>query len=269
VLNAPALRRRLQTTAAVAGFIAVVPLTTQTLSRPAVADAAPAGSFTGALAGAAAAGSSASAAASSTGASDVRAFAGALPTAADAAAAQQAAEAQHAAAVAHAAAQARAAAATRAAAAARASRDAKRRHLAAVQAAAHRRTVAAAKAKAAALALRTRGDVAVGWAQRLIGRPYVWGASGPSAFDCSGLTAYVWAKAGVYLSHSTYAQWDEGRHVSRSQLVPGDLVFFGSDLHHVGLYIGGGQMIDAPHTGTTVQVQSIDRADYAGAVRPG
>jgi cell wall-associated NlpC family hydrolase len=111
--------------------------------------------------------------------------------------------------------------------------------------------------------------VAVQWAYKELGKPYVYGAAGPDAFDCSGLTQYVWAKAGVYLSHYTGAQWNEGQHVSRDQLQPGDLVFFGSDLHHMGLYIGNGQMIEAPHTGAYVRIASYDRPDYAGAVRPG
>jgi cell wall-associated NlpC family hydrolase len=84
---------------------------------------------------------------------------------------------------------------------------------------------------------------AVAWAFREIGKPYVWAAAGPNSFDCSGLTQYVWAKAGVYLGHYTGAQWNEGTRVSRSQLAPGDLVFFvGSDGSysvpgHVGIYI--------------------------------
>jgi cell wall-associated NlpC family hydrolase len=80
---------------------------------------------------------------------------------------------------------------------------------------------------------------------------------------------YVWAKAGVHLDHYTGSQWNEGVHVSQSQLEPGDLVFFGSDLHHVGIYVGGGNMIDAPYTGVNVRVEPYDRPDYAGAVRPG
>ncbi len=111
--------------------------------------------------------------------------------------------------------------------------------------------------------------VAVQWAYRELGKPYVWGAAGPDSFDCSGLTQYVWAKAGVSLDHYTGMQWTEGQHVSRSQLQPGDLVFYGSDLHHMGIYIGNGQMIEAPHTGTNVRIASYDRPDYAGAVRPG
>lgn len=108
---------------------------------------------------------------------------------------------------------------------------------------------------------------AVAWAQRELGKPYVWGAAGPDTFDCSGLVMYVYAKAGIYLPHYTGSQWQVGRHVSRGDLQPGDLVFFGSDLHHVGLYIGGGEMIEAPHTGAFVRVSSIDRPDYAGATR--
>jgi cell wall-associated NlpC family hydrolase len=111
--------------------------------------------------------------------------------------------------------------------------------------------------------------VAVQWAYKELGKPYVWGAAGPDSFDCSGLTQYVWAKAGVYLDHYTGSQWNEGRHVSRDQLQPGDLVFFGSDLHHVGLYIGDGNMIEAPHSGADVRISGAFRSDYAGAVRPG
>ena len=111
--------------------------------------------------------------------------------------------------------------------------------------------------------------VAVEWAYKELGKPYQWGAAGPDSFDCSGLTQYVWGKAGVYLDHYTGSQWNEGQHVSQSQLEPGDLVFFGSDLHHVGLYIGNGNMIEAPYTGADVRISPYDRPDYAGAVRPG
>jgi cell wall-associated NlpC family hydrolase len=112
-------------------------------------------------------------------------------------------------------------------------------------------------------------SVAVQWAYKELGKPYVWGAAGPDSFDCSGLTQYVWGKAGVYLSHYTGAQWNEGAHVDRSQLQPGDLVFFGSDLHHVGIYIGDSKMIEAPYTGANVRISDAFRSDYAGAVRPG
>ena len=111
--------------------------------------------------------------------------------------------------------------------------------------------------------------VAVEWAYKELGKPYQWGAAGPDSFDCSGLTQYVWGKAGVYLDHYTGSQWNEGQHVDRAQLQPGDLVFFGSDLHHVGIYVGNGNMIEAPYTGANVRVSPYNRPDYAGAIRPG
>ena len=155
----------------------------------------------------------------------------------------------------------------------RASRTIKRERLAKARAIAKikakARAQAAARKRAAELAARSRGDIAVEWAHKMLGRPYVWGASGPSSFDCSGLTSYVWRKAGVSLSHSSRAQIGEGRRVSRSELRPGDLVFYGSPIHHVGIYIGGGMKIAAPQTGDVVKVSSIDRGDYVGAVRPG
>jgi cell wall-associated NlpC family hydrolase len=117
--------------------------------------------------------------------------------------------------------------------------------------------------------------VAVQWAYKELGKPYVWAAAGPNSFDCSGLTQYVWGKAGVYLGHFTGDQWNEGTHVTQSQLEPGDLVFFAyntndaSSIHHVGIYVGGGNMIDAPFTGADVRVEPYNRSDYIGAVRPG
>jgi len=113
-----------------------------------------------------------------------------------------------------------------------------------------------------------RAGTAVAEAYRKLGSPYQWAAAGPSRFDCSGLTMWVWAKAGVSLPHSAQAQYDGGRHVSREQLQPGDLVFYGSPIHHVGIYVGNGQMISAPHTGDVVKVQNALRSDFVGAVRP-
>ncbi|MGN6473422.1 MAG: NlpC/P60 family protein [Mycobacteriales bacterium] len=116
--------------------------------------------------------------------------------------------------------------------------------------------------------------VAVEWAYREIGKPYVWAAAGPNSFDCSGLTQYVWGKAGVYLGHYTGDQWNEGTHITRDQVQPGDLVFFAyntsqpSTIHHVGIYVGGGMMIDAPYTGANVRKEPAFRSDYIGAVRP-
>ncbi|MBA3653726.1 MAG: C40 family peptidase, partial [Actinobacteria bacterium] len=102
---------------------------------------------------------------------------------------------------------------------------------------------------------------AVEEAKRQLGKPYQWGGSGPDTFDCSGLTAWAWKAAGKTLSHYTGAQYNETARVAIADLQPGDLVFFGSDLHHMGLYVGGGQMIDAPQTGSVVRYASIYRSD--------
>ena len=110
---------------------------------------------------------------------------------------------------------------------------------------------------------------AVQAAYRLTGKPYRWGAAGPDSFDCSGLTMFVWRQAGVSLPHSSRAQYAATRRVSRSDLQPGDLVFFGSPIHHVGMYVGGGNMINSPETGDFVGVRSMNRRDYVGAGRPG
>jgi cell wall-associated NlpC family hydrolase len=102
-----------------------------------------------------------------------------------------------------------------------------------------------------------------------IGKPYVFGAVGPSVFDCSGLTQYAWAKVGVHLTHFTGAQWNEGRAVSRADARPGDLVFFYGDLHHVGMYVGNGLMVHAPQPGESVKMTEIDVMPVAGFRRPG
>jgi cell wall-associated NlpC family hydrolase len=99
------------------------------------------------------------------------------------------------------------------------------------------------------------------------GYPYVWGAAGPTSFDCSGLVLWAYAQIGISLPHYTGDQWNQGEHISRSQLEPGDLVFFYQDLGHVGLYIGNGLMVDAPDFGENVMVQAIDWSIYVGAVR--
>jgi cell wall-associated NlpC family hydrolase len=101
------------------------------------------------------------------------------------------------------------------------------------------------------------GKRVVGYAKKFVGVPYVYGGSSPrSGFDCSGFVRYVYAHFGVSLPHSSYAQFGDGSRVSRGGLRPGDLVFF-DGLGHVGLYIGNGRFIHAPHTGTRVQVETL------------
>ncbi|WP_314612006.1 C40 family peptidase [Streptomyces stackebrandtii] len=115
----------------------------------------------------------------------------------------------------------------------------------------------------------TRAAEAISFARAQLGKPYVWGATGPSAYDCSGLTQAAWRAAGVSLPRTTYTQINAGQRVSRSQLAPGDLIFFYSGISHVGLYIGGGQMIHAPRPGAPVRIAPIDEMPFAGATRVG
>ncbi|WP_250907034.1 C40 family peptidase [Nonomuraea sp. NEAU-A123] len=136
-----------------------------------------------------------------------------------------------------------------------------------------------------------RGGVALEAALTMIGVPYSWGGGGSNGasfgigrgagtkgFDCSGLAEYAWAKAGIRIGGNTSAQWQAGTHISRSQLRPGDLVFFAtnpknpSTIHHVVMNIDGKRYVHAPHTGSKVQVgrwTATREAEYAGAVRPG
>jgi cell wall-associated NlpC family hydrolase len=106
------------------------------------------------------------------------------------------------------------------------------------------------------------GPRAVAYAKRFLGVPYRWGGSGPHGFDCSGLVRYVYKRFGVDLPHSSYADFSLGRRVGRWALKPGDLVFF-SGLGHVGLYVGHGRFIHAPHTGTRVQISKL--RDWSGS----
>jgi len=101
------------------------------------------------------------------------------------------------------------------------------------------------------------------------GDPYVWGAAGPGEFDCSGLVVWAYAQEGIALPHYTGSLWNSGMHVARSDLEPGDLVFFFSDISHVGIYLGDGMMIDAPDFGETVKVEPVYWSAYVGAVRIG
>ncbi len=114
-----------------------------------------------------------------------------------------------------------------------------------------------------------RAAAAVNYALAQVGDAYVYGAAGPNAFDCSGLTMMAWAQAGVGLPHSSSAQQGSGSPVSSSNLQPGDLVFYYSPVSHVGIYIGGGKIVHAANPGTGVTVAGVFSMPYSGAVRPG
>jgi cell wall-associated NlpC family hydrolase len=111
------------------------------------------------------------------------------------------------------------------------------------------------------------GAVAVRYAMAQVGKPYCYGGAGPSCYDCSGLTMRAWAQAGVSLPHSSSAQYGVGRHISASELQPGDLIFYYSPISHVSIYIGNGQRVSATHTGDYVKVQSLG-SSIVGYTRP-
>ncbi|MGW2566659.1 NlpC/P60 family protein [Streptomyces sp. NPDC001537] len=113
----------------------------------------------------------------------------------------------------------------------------------------------------------SRAAAALSYAYSKLGSPYVWGATGPDAFDCSGLVQAAYRSAGISLPRTTYAQIDAGRRVSRSELAPGDLVFFYSGISHVGIYVGNGMMIHAPNPSAPVRIAPIDEMPFAGATR--
>jgi len=138
-----------------------------------------------------------------------------------------------------------------------------------------------------------QGRTVVKWAKKQLGLPYSWGggdAYGPTlgavnedgnaaglhtvGFDCSGLTLFAWNKVGFVIDHYTGYQWVEGHHIDVGHMRPGDLVFFATDtsdpltIHHVGIYVGGDQMIDAPHTGAKVRYDKVFIPGFIGAVRP-
>ena len=109
----------------------------------------------------------------------------------------------------------------------------------------------------------SHGNV-VDYAMSQLGTPYVWAGAAPGGFDCSGLVMWAYSQVGVSLPHSSYSMWNYGVAVPRDQLQPGDIVFF-NGLDHVGLYIGGDQFIEAPHTGDVVKISSLDSGWYAAA----
>ncbi len=114
-----------------------------------------------------------------------------------------------------------------------------------------------------------RAKIAIEFALAQLGEPYRWGGAGPGSWDCSGLTMMAWRQAGVSLPHHAASQINYGTRVSKSELQPGDLVFFYSPISHNGMYLGDGKMIHAPHTGDVVKISSIDRLPFAGATRVG
>nr|WP_274598914.1 bifunctional lytic transglycosylase/C40 family peptidase [Streptomyces albus] len=123
-----------------------------------------------------------------------------------------------------------------------------------------------------------QGAGAISFAQSKLGTPYLWGGNGTpeqgGRFDCSGLTKAAYKRVGIELPRVANDQYNTGPHPKRSELLPGDLVFFANDLtnsrsiHHVGIYVGGGKMINAPYTGAKIRYDPIDTPDYFGATRP-
>jgi cell wall-associated NlpC family hydrolase len=113
-------------------------------------------------------------------------------------------------------------------------------------------------------------QIALKVAMDQLGKSYVYGAAGPDHFDCSGLTMYSYGQAGISLPHYTGDQYNQGHHVAESDLQPGDLVFFEKSLGHMGMYVGNGNFIHAPHTGDVVKISALSgyyQNEYAGAVR--
>ena len=100
-----------------------------------------------------------------------------------------------------------------------------------------------------------------------VGKPYVWAADGPESFDCSGLMLFAWRAGGASLPHSSRSQFATTTRVSVSQIRPGDLVFYGRPIHHVGMYVGNGQMVEASRSGRPVKISSIFRRDMVGVGR--
>lgn len=142
----------------------------------------------------------------------------------------------------------------------------------------HAKPAAAVVADAARPASSDRGAAAIAWARRQIGVAYLWGGTGRGGFDCSGLVYEAWRHAGVVIPRTTFTQWPALPHISRSQLRPGDLIFYtGSDGSrsnpgHVVMYIGGGKVIQAFETGTNVMITrlaGVDAGPLTGYARPG
>ncbi|MEO5852163.1 MAG: NlpC/P60 family protein [Nocardioides sp.] len=131
------------------------------------------------------------------------------------------------------------------------------------------RSISSSERVPAAVPASGRAGVAVSTALAQVGDAYVYGAAGPSAFDCSGLTMFAWGAAGVGLPHSSSAQFGSGPRISASALQPGDLVFYYTPISHVGMYIGNGMIVHAANPGTGVAVAGLYSMPFVGAVRPG
>lgn len=115
----------------------------------------------------------------------------------------------------------------------------------------------------------TKAEKVMAFARAQLGKPYVWGATGPSSYDCSGLTQAAWKAAGVDIPRTTWDQVNVGTRIATADLQPGDLVFFYDDISHVGIYKGDGMMIHAPKPGANVREESIYYMPIYGSVRPG
>lgn len=115
-------------------------------------------------------------------------------------------------------------------------------------------------------AVHPRAALVVETAKSLLGAPYVWGGEGPG-YDCSGLSLVAWRSAGVKLTHQSQAQFTSTTRINLADIAPGDLVFYGEPIHHLGIYIGDGKMIEAPRAGINVRITSIKRRDLIGIGR--
>ena len=112
------------------------------------------------------------------------------------------------------------------------------------------------------------GERAVRWAMDQIGKPYAWGAAGPDAYDCSGLTTQAWSRAGTPIPRTSQEQWQRLKRIPLSELRPGDLVVYFPDATHVAMYVGDGKVVQAPRPGAAVQVSPLASYPVLGAVRP-
>jgi peptidoglycan DL-endopeptidase CwlO len=121
---------------------------------------------------------------------------------------------------------------------------------------------------AASSSYATKAAKAIAFAKAQLGKPYIWGGTGPDGYDCSGLTQAAWGAAGVSLPRTTWEQIDVGTRISISNVQPGDLIFYNSSIDHVAMYLGNGQIIQAPHTGANIDIAPMTEMPIYGATRP-